>query len=81
MTHVFQPQDLTINKFPKDFIKGKFITWFSRQISLGPENGVDLDDIEVDYHLSVLKPLHAKWLVELYNHMPTNEEKEIVANG
>ena len=24
MTHVFQPLDLTVNKFAKDFVKGMF---------------------------------------------------------
>ena len=67
MTHVFQPLDLTVNKFAKDFMNGKFSTWFSRQISLGLENGLEPDDIEVEYRLSVLKPLHVKWLVELYS--------------
>ena len=81
MTDVFQPLDLTVNKFAKDFMKAVFSTWFSRQISVGLESGVELDDIEVDYRLSVLKPLHAKWLVEIYNHMSTDEGKEIVANG
>ena len=81
MTHVFQPLDFTIKKFMKDFMKGKFSTWFSRHISLGLENGMGLDDIEVDYCLSVLKPLHAKWLIELYNHISTDEGKEIVANS
>ena len=78
---MFQPLDLTVNKFAKDFMKGMFSTWFSRQVSLGLENGVELDDIQVDYRLSVLKPLHAKWLIELYNHMSTDEGKEIVSNG
>ena len=81
MTHVFQPLDLTVNKFAKYFMKGKFSTWFSRQISLRLKNGVELDDREVDYRLSVLIPMHAKWLVELYDHMSTVEGKEIVANG
>ena len=81
MTHAFQPLDLTVNKFARDFMKRMFSTWSSRQISLGLENGVELDDIEDDYRLSVLKPLHVKWLVELYNHMSTDEGKEIVANG
>ena len=62
-------------------MKGMFSTWFSRQVSLGLENGVELDDIQVDYRLSVLKPLHAKWLIELYNHMSADEGKEIVSNG
>ena len=34
MTHVFQPLDLTVNKFAKDFMKGMFSTWFSTQIPL-----------------------------------------------
>ena len=67
MTHVFQLLDLTVSKFAKNFMKGMFSTWFS--ISLGLEVSVELDDIEVDYRLSVLKPLHAKWLVELYNNI------------
>ena len=81
ITHVFQPLDLTVNKFAKDFIKGMFSTWFSRQIPLGLENDVELDDREVDYRLSLLKPLHAQWLVELCNHISTDEGKEIVANS
>ena len=81
MAHVFQPLDLTVNRFRKDFMKGMVSTWFSRQISLEMEDGVELDKIDVDYRLSVFKPLYAKWLVELYNHMSTDEVKEIVANG
>ena len=79
--HVFQSLDLASNKFVKDFMKGMFSTWFSKQISLWLENSVEVDGIEVDYRLSVLKPLHAKWLVQLYNHMSNDEGKEIVANG
>ena len=54
MTHSFQPLDLAVNKVAKDFTKKK---WFSRQISIGLENGKELEDIEIDYRLSVLKPL------------------------
>lgn len=31
MKNVFQPLDLTVNMFAKDFMKGKFSTWFSQQ--------------------------------------------------
>ena len=62
-------------------MKGMSSSWFSRQISLGLENDVELSDIEFDYRLLVLKPLHPKWLAELYNHMYTDEGKEIVAKG
>ena len=55
MTHLFQPLDLTVNKVAKDFTKEKFSEWFTRQISIGLENGQELDDIEIDYRLSVLE--------------------------
>ena len=44
----------------KDYTKQKFSDWFTCQINTGLENGQELDDIEIDYRLSVLKPLHAK---------------------
>ena len=62
-------------------LKGMLSTLFSREISLGPENGFELDDIEANYRVSFLKPLHTKWLVELYNRMCINERKKIVGSG
>ena len=63
---MFQLLVLTVNKFAKDFMKGMFSAWFSRHMSLGLENGVELDDIEVGHRISVLKPLHANGLLN-YN--------------
>ena len=31
--------------------------------------------------MSVLKPLHAHWIIDLYNYLTTSEGKEIIANG
>ena len=58
MTYLFQPLDLTVNKAAKDYTKQKFSDWFTRQIKTGLENCQELDDIEIEYRLSVLKPLH-----------------------
>ena len=81
MTHLFQPLDLTVNKAAKDYTKQKFSDWFTCQINTGLENGQELDDIEIDYQLSVLKPLHAKWLVSFYTYMTTTEEQDVISNG
>ena len=81
MTHLFQPLDLTVNKVAKDFMKKKFSEWFSRQISIGLENGQELEDIQIDYRLSVLKPMHAKWLISLYDFMSSPEGKVVIASG
>ena len=81
MTHLFQPLDLTVNKVAKDFMKKKFSEWFSRQISIGLENGQELEDIQIDYRLSVLKHMHAKWLISFYDFMSSPEGKVVIASG
>ena len=81
MTHIFQPLDLTVNKAAKDVTRDKFSDWFTKQINLGLDKGLELNDIEVDYKLSVLKPLHAKWLISFYDYMSTVKGKDVIANG
>ena len=67
MTNLFQPLDLTVNRSFKAMMKRKFTEWYSKRISeeLGKE--IPLEDIDIKLQLSVLKPLHAKWLVEAFN--------------
>ena len=61
MKYLLPVFDLSANKVAaKIFMKQKFSDWFTRQISLGLENGQELDDVKFDYSLSLLKPLHAK---------------------
>lgn len=45
------------------------------------DSGKKLEDIEVNFRLSVLKPLHAKWLVELFNFFTSTRGKEVIARG
>ena len=45
------------------------------------DNGKNAKEIEVKLLLSKLKPLHASWLIELYNHFTSTAGKEIIANG
>ena len=80
MTHLFQPLDLTVNKVAKGFMK-RFSEWFKRPISIGLENGQELEDIQIDYCLSVLKPMHAKWLLSFYDFMSSPEGKVVIASG
>ena len=39
-----------------------------------------LDDIEVKLKLSVLKPLHAGWLIDAYDHLTSEAGRKIIAN-
>ena len=81
MTHLFQPLDLTVDTVAKDFTNKKFSEWFSRHISIGLENGRELEDIKIDYRLSVLKPLHETWLISFYYCISSPEGKAFIANG
>ena len=81
MTHIFQPLDLTVNGHFKQYMKEKFSTWHSEQLSLALENGEKLENINISFKITVLKPLHAKWLVEFYNHITSGEKREIITRG
>ena len=45
------------------------------------ESGKSLVDIEVDLRLTVVKPLHAQWLVDMYNYFSTAPGKEVMIKG
>ena len=46
-----------------------FTTWYSAEVQKQMELGNSTDQIEVYLGPSVLKPLHAAWLVSFYNHL------------
>ena len=82
MTHFFQPLDLTVNGIGKQFMKEEFITYYSDVVEKQQlESGTELQDIEVDFRLSVLKPLHAQWLVNMYNFFFTERGRVIISKG
>lgn len=50
-------------------------------VNLTTQAGKGVKDIEVDLRLTVLKPLHAQWLVDMYNHFSTAIGKEMILKG
>ena len=81
MTKYYQPPDLTLDGYAKRFLKSKFTEWYSSQVRACLDNAVSIDGIEVRLQLSKIKPIHAGWLVEFYNHMATSKGKEIIHSG
>ena len=81
MTHMFQPLDLTVNKHCKTFLKNLFSEWYSRQIENVLPLGKNIEDVNIQFLLTTLKPLHAKWLLEFYNHITSETGAEIILNG
>ena len=81
MTKFYQPLDLTVNGYAKRFLKRKFNEWYSAQVKTQLEKNIAIEDVQVGLQLTRLKPIHAAWLVEFYNHMTTSKGKEIIDGG
>ena len=79
LTNNFQPLDLSINKAAKSFIQNKYNDWFADQVFTQLQNGKDPTDVKISSKLSDLKPIHARWIVDWYNHVI--KEKEMIVRG
>ena len=67
MTQSFQPLDLTVNGTVKVFMKKCFTKCYSDYIVQELDNGKDIDSIDIQLKVSILKPLLAQWIINLYN--------------
>lgn len=75
-TDRLQPLDLSINKPAKEFLRMKFHNWYGQQICNQLENKTEEP---VDMRISILKPVSAQWLVELYEYFKSNPK--FIING
>ena len=78
-TPYFQPLDISVNKISKDFLRNEAQTWYSQQILEQTKSGKLPHQIKVGTQLSIVKPLHAKWVVKFYDYI--RSKPEIVSNG
>lgn len=76
--YLFQPLDVQggPNGFAKRLMKKKISDWYAAQITNALDEGQELDSINIELKLSIIKPLHAQWIIELYNGMTSNKWKE-----
>ena len=81
MTNYYQPLDLTTNKWAKEFLNTKFLQWHSKQIQDALDSDKAIEDIEVKVPLSVMKPLHGCWLIEMYNEQTLARCKKVIKSG
>lgn len=73
MTDQFQPLDLTVTQ-ARQFMKGKSKYWYDEQISKELDDGRNVCDIQVPLKLLVIKRIHAKWLLGLYDHLQNSPD-------
>ena len=77
-TDRLQPLDVSVNKSAKVFLRKKFQLWYSEQVCSQLQN--ESGEVKpVDLHLNVVKPLGAKWLMEMHDHFKSNPQ--IILNG
>ena len=79
LTNKFQPLDITVNKPAKSFIKDKYNMWYTEQVAKQLNEGKAPADVEVSLNLSEIKPLHAKWIYEMYEYL--RGRSDLVLNG
>ena len=61
------PLDVSVNKAVKEFLRTKFQKWYAAQICCQLDEKQAADET-VDLALSIVKPLGAKWLIEMYDY-------------
>lgn len=79
LTNKFQPLDITVNKPAKCFIKDQYNTWYAGKVAEQLEKGKAPADVNVSVNLSEIKPLHAKWIVLMYNYLKGRQD--LIVNG
>ena len=79
LTAHFQPLDLNVNGHAKQFLKRKFENWYSEHVTKEIEKGINVFSVNIEMKLSIVKPLHARWLISLYDHMQNNRQVIIKA--
>ena len=67
---------------PNGYVKHFMITfWYSDQVIRALDEGKDIKDVNISLKLLIIKPLHAKSLIEIYNHMTSSEGRDFCLKG
>ena len=51
--------------------------WSANKVTRALDDDQDLESITIDFKLSTVKPPHAKWVMQAYNHMTLSIGKGI----
>ena len=73
VTNKFQPLGLFLYKAVKSFVQDKYNDWFADKVFTELQNGKYPTDAKISKS-SDLKPIHARWIVDWYNHVIKEEE-------
>ena len=79
LTNKFQPLDISINQKAKKFVAHKFNTWYTDRVSEQLRRGAAPGEVKISMKLSDLKPLHARWIVDIFVYL--KQQNESIVNG
>ena len=69
VAHIFQPLDLAINSKAKRVLNKKSEASYSQKVIKLLSEGSDVYAANITLDLSVMTPIHARWLISFYDHM------------
>ena len=58
-----------------------FAEWFAQQFDKQLTLGTRVEDTEMKFHFTEIKPIHATWITQFYNHMSTEDGSKVLING
>ena len=70
-----------MNKHCKSFIKRLLSEWYLQQIENQLSHGKKVEEIDIQFRLTTVKPLHGKCLVKYYNEITSQTGSPIIING
>lgn len=73
-TGLLQPNDLNINNVFKTAMMNRFTQWYARCVQEVVEKGQSVADVKIDLRASVMKPVHAAWLIEVYADLENSRD-------
>ena len=76
-TDRLQPLDVSVNRAAKQFLRNKFENWYADNIAAQKSSGSEIEPVDV--RLSVVKPMAAKWMIDLYDYFVAHPQ--IIKNG
>ena len=72
MTGKLQPLAVSVNRAAKDFLRGTFKECYAEKVVEGDQGIADM-------RLALMKPISARWMIQLFDYMIANTD--IIKNG
>ena len=79
LTNHFQPLYLNVNSHAKTFLKEKFQQWYTQQVQKELDSRKNIYQVDIETKLSIMKPIHARWIISLYDKFRNSDEMVIKA--